>query len=320
MLRPGEHLNGSSFVRRIYSDIKDLVVHSVVNWFDDNIPLHAAALAFYTIFSLAPLLILTIAATGFLFSQQASLHQVTFYLRDTLGSDIADNIIELLNNTQLHRHGVIATVIGIGILLFGSTTVIHQLKNSLNKIFNIIPKPGNTIRTYIFSRTLSLVLIIFLTTLMIFTLLLQGAFDLLQPLLTSLIPFGASFWSILNRIGTWVITFILFAMIFKLLPDAKIRWWIVLIGALITTCFFEIGKVLVGIYFSIGRLETMYGAAGSFVIFLVWVYYNALAVYLGAEFTHALIHKYSPSIETSKHTMLSRYPDSDNDVDPDALA
>lgn len=313
-------MSGIPVVKRIYNDLKEVVTFSVVNWFDDNIPLHAAALAFYTIFSLAPLLIITIAASGFLFTQEASLHQVTLYLRDTLGSDIADNLIDVLKNTEIHRHGIIASIIGTGILLFGSTTVIHQLKNSLNRIFNIIPKPGNSIKSYIFSRTLSLVLIIFLTALMIVTILLQGAFDLIQPVLTTLLPFGNSFWGFFNEMGTWIITFILFAMIFKLLPDARIKWWIVLIGALITTCFFETGKFLVGIYFSVGRLETMYGAAGSFVIFLVWVYYNALAVYLGAEFTHSLIHRYSPEIETSKHTMLLRHPDSDTDIDPDAMA
>jgi len=140
----------------IYREAKETIIETVNNWFEDNIPLHGAALAFSTIFSLAPLLIIVVAISGFIFSREASASQLSFYLKDTLGQDITTSLMQLLKNVHQRSGGILPTLIGIGILLFGATTVITQLKNSLNKVWNVAPKPGETIKAYIFDRFLAL--------------------------------------------------------------------------------------------------------------------------------------------------------------------
>ncbi|HKJ44981.1 MAG TPA: YihY/virulence factor BrkB family protein [Balneolales bacterium] len=304
----------------IYREVKETVIETVNNWIEDNIPLHGAALAFSTIFSLAPLLILIVAISGFIFSREASASQLSFYLRDTLGPDITKSLMQLLKNVHQRSGGIIPTLIGIGILLFGATTVITQLKNSLNKVWNVAPKPGQTVKAYVFNRLLALLTILILALLLTLSLLVEAVLSFLQPTLNTILPLGVHFWNTLNEIISKAITFLLFVSIFKLLPDVKIRWRVVFIGALVTTLLFELGTYIIGIYLSMGHLTTTYGAAGSFVVFLVWVYYNSLIVYLGAEFTHVYMQRYEPSFEIHEHVRLTNHPDEEADIDQDALS
>jgi len=304
----------------IYREVKETAIATVYNWFEDNIPLHGAALAFSTIFSLAPLLIIIVAITGFIFSREASANQIALYLNRTLGPDITKSLMQILKNAHTKSGGLIPTLIGIGIIIFGSTTVITQLKNSLNKIWNITPKPGQTIKAYIFDRLLALITILVLAFLVTLSLILEGVLSFLQPVLQSVLPLGVHFWDLLNEVIMKALTFLLFAAVFKLLPDVKIRWRVVFIGAFVTTLLFELGTYLIGIYLSMGHLTTTYGAAGTFVVFLVWVYYNSLTVYLGAEFTHVFMQRYEPAIEIHEHVQLTHHPDEDLDVDEDALS
>ena len=305
---------------RPYKELKELVIEIANNYFYDDIPLHSAALAFYTIFSLAPLLIVIVATSGFIFSEDLSQHQLRSYLMTIVGPDTTKTLMTVLTNAMQHKSGLLATIISTVVLIFGATTVFTQLKNTLNRIWNVVPKPGNTIRSLVVNRLLALSTVLLLSLLMILSLILEGILSFIKPVVNTAIPLGIHFWNDLNTAFTVIITMILFGAILKLLPDVKIPWWIALVGAIITTALFLIGKYLIGIYLSFGHLDTTYGAAGSLIVFLVWVYYNALTVYLGAEITHSLMHRYEEKIQTSSHVMLRDHPDEVPNVDQDALS
>lgn len=307
-------------MRRLLHELKEIIWETTQNWLDDRIPLHGAALAFYTIFSLAPLLIIVVAVSGFVFSREASANQLAFYLRDIVGQDVTKNIMQIMQNAHRQHNSLVTTIIGIGILLFASTTVITQLKSSLNKIWNVTPRPGQSVKAYIIDRILALLTILILSIALITSLIIEAMLGILKPTMDIIIPLGVQFWNSANDLISKVITLLLFAFIFKLLPDIKIRWRITFLGALVTTLLFELGRYLIGLYLSMGNLNTTYGAAGSFVVFLVWVYYNALIVYTGAEFTHSFMHRYEPSLVPSRHVRLTHYPDEDTDIDTDALS
>ncbi len=304
---------------RPYTEFKEFVIETANNYFNDDIPLHSAALAFYTIFSLAPLLVIIVAISGFIFSEDLTQHQLQAYLQTMVGADTTTTLMNVLTNATHHKTGV-ATVISALVLFFGATTVFTQLKNTLNRIWNVVPRPGQTIRSIVLNRLLALVTVLLLSLLMILSLILEGVMSFVKPVVSTAIPLGIHFWDDMNTAFTVLITAFLFGAILKLLPDVKVPWWIAMVGAIITTILFLIGKYLIGIYLSMGQLDTTYGAAGSLIVFLVWVYYNALIVYLGAEITHSIMHRKEEKILTSSHVMLRRYPDEEPDVDPDALS
>jgi len=305
---------------RPYKELKEFIIETANNYFNDDIPLHSAALAFYTIFSLAPLLVVIVAISGFIFSEDLTQHQLQAYLQTMVGADTTTTLMNILTNATRHRTGIVATIISALVLIFGATTVFTQLKNTLNRVWNVVPKPGKTIRSIVLNRLLALVTVLMLSLLMILSLILEGVMSLVKPVVSTAIPLGIHFWDDMNTAFTILITAVLFGAILKLLPDVKIPWWIAMVGAIITTILFLIGKYLIGIYLSIGHLDSTYGAAGSLIVFLVWVYYNALTVYLGAEITHTIMHRREEKILTSSHVMLRRHPDEVPDIDPDALS
>ena len=305
---------------RPYKELKDFTIETANNYFYDDIPLHSAALAFYTIFSLAPLLIVIVAISGFLFSEDISQQQLHSYLHTMVGPEATSTLMNILSTATLHKTGIIATVISAVVLVFGATTVFTQLKNTLNRIWNVVPKPGQTIRSIVVNRLLALLTVLLLALLMILSLLLEAIMSFIKPVVNTALPLGIHFWDDMNTAFTILITMILFGAILKLLPDVKIPWWIATVGAIITTALFLIGKYLIGIYLSIGHLDSTYGAAGSLIVFLVWVYYNAMIVYLGAEITHSLMRRYEEKIQPSSHVMLQGYPDEGANVDPDAMS
>ncbi|HKI47039.1 MAG TPA: YihY/virulence factor BrkB family protein [Balneolales bacterium] len=305
---------------RPYTELKDFTIETANNYFYDDIPLHSAALAFYTIFSLAPLLIVIVAISGFLFSEDISQQQLHSYLHTMVGPEATSTLMNILSTATLHKTGIIATVISAVVLIFGATTVFTQLKNTLNRIWNVVPKPGQTIRSIVVNRLLALLTVLLLALLMILSLILEAIMSFIKPVVNTALPLGIHFWDDMNTAFTILITMILFGAILKLLPDVKIPWWIATVGAIITTALFLIGKFLIGIYLSMGHLDSTYGAAGSLIVFLVWVYYNAMIVYLGAEITHSLMRRYEEKIQPSSHVMLQRYPDEEPNVDPDAMS
>ncbi len=285
-------------------EVGTVIGQTLSNWLSDRVPLHAAALAFYTIFSLAPFLLIIIALTGFFFGEQAAEGQLAEYMEQMMGEELSKEIEAFVASAYRPGSGIIASAIAVGVILFASTTVITQMKDSLNQIWNVETKSGQGIKRFLIDRTLALALILIFTAFMIASIILEGVLGFLEPVLDPVIPYGVQFWSLINDIIMVIVTTSLFAIIFKMLPDIKIRWTDVWVGAIATTLMFLFGRYMITLYITGGMMATTYGAAGTFVIFLIWVYYNAMVVFLGAEFTKIYTNRYGSKIKPAEHAVF----------------
>lgn len=286
--------------------IKDLIVATFVNWVDDDIPLHGAALAFYTIFSLAPLLIIIIAVTGFIFGEQAATGQVSAFLDELVGAGVASFVENIISGANQTFNNIIATIIGVSTILFTSTTVITQLKSSLNTIWNVETKTGNTLRQFMISRFTAFVLVIIFALTLASSLIFDAVLGIIGSEMSSFLPETIALIKWINYIVFIVATTVLFTIIFKMLPDIKIAWFDAMIGALVTTLLFMAGRYFITIYLGLGNIGSTYGAAGTFVVFLIWIYYNSMTVFLGAEFTHQFTIRYGSGVTLPKHARFKR--------------
>jgi membrane protein len=243
-----------------------------------------AALAYYSIFSLGPLIVIAIAIAGLLFGGDAVRDQVSSGLKDLLGDTGAQAIDAMLAGASRPREGIVAAVIGIGTLVFAAVGVVVQLKDALNTVWEVETPPGKGIWGFIRTYVLSLAGVLSLGFLLLISMLVTTALAAGGKYLAPYLP-EAALQAVSVAVSFGVIS-LLFAMMFKWLPDAEITWGDVWIGAVATAALFEIGKFLIGLYIGKQGLESTYGAASSIVIVLIWVYYSAQIVLLGAEFTN----------------------------------
>lgn len=286
--------------------IKDLIFATFANWIDDDIPLHGAALAFYTIFSMGPLLIILIAVTGFIFGEQAATGQVAAFLDELVGVGVATFVETIIRGANQTFSNVIATILGIGTILFTSTTVITQLKSSLNTIWNVETREGNTLRQFFISRFMSFILVLVFALTLVSSLLFDAILRIIDSEVSTFLPEEIALIQWINYIVFVVATVVLFTVIFKMLPDIKIAWMDALIGAIVTTLLFMAGRYIITIYMGLGSIGSTYGAAGTFVVILIWIYYNSLTVFLGAEFTHQYTIRYGSGVTLPKHARFKR--------------
>jgi membrane protein len=278
-------------------------------WQDDQAARLAAALSYYTVFSLAPLLVIVIAVAGLVIGQQEAQGQVIGQIAGYAGEESAGFIQSLLQQMSTPRNSIVATVIGVVTLLLGATGVFGELQASLNQIWDVPPKQLSAqqgIRALIFTRVLS------------FGMVLAIGFLLLVSLIISTIVNTASGWlfgsiqtafisQALNTVLGFAVITLMFALIFKFLPDTKIHWRDVWPGALATALLFSIGRLLISFYLSHSSTASVYGAAGSLVVLLLWVYYSAQILFLGAEFTqvYSRRHDLASLDQTRKQTLLT---------------
>ena len=274
-------------------------------WRQDQASLMAAALAYYTVFSLAPLLIIVIAIAGAVFGEQAAKGELVAQIQGVIGRDGAQLIQTAIENaSQLDpSQGPIPTVINIGVLFFGASVIFVQLQKSLNKIWEVQPKPGNNIEHFLRKRLLSFSMVLVIAFLLLVSLVISTMLVILGNYLRNLIPGFTYLWQFLNFLISFGIVTLLFAMIFKILPDATIAWKDVWMGAAITAILFDIGKSLLGFYLGHTSFASAYGAAGSLVIILTWVFYSAQILFLGAEFTQVYVRTLGKEIVPDKHAM-----------------
>jgi membrane protein len=270
----------------------------------------AAALAYYTVFSLAPLLIIVIAIAGTVFGEQAAKGELVAQIQGLIGKDGAELIQTAIENaSQLDpSQGPIPTLINISLLLSGATVIFGQLQTSLNKIWNVEPKPGNGIIDFLRQRLLSFSMVLIIAFLLLVSLVISTLLVIFGNYLRDLIPGFTYLWQALNFLISFGIITLLFAMIFKILPDAKIAWKDVWMGAAITALLFEIGKFLLGFYLGHTSFASAYGAAGSLVIILTWVFYSAQILFLGAEFTQVYVRSYGQEIVPAEYAMRIPQP------------
>jgi membrane protein len=263
--------------------IVTLFKETFTEFMDDKAPRLGAALAYYTIFSIAPLLLIAIAVAGVVYGKQAAQHDVLAQLKGLFGDAAAKSIQELLVSASKPRSGKIATIVGIITLLFGAAGVFGQLKDALNTIWNVEPKKRSGFIGMVRDRFLSFAMVFGIAFLLLVSLVLDAALSAVARHVG--LPGGETPWQFLQLGVSFGVVTALFALIFRFLPDTKVEWRDVWYGASFTSFLFVIGKFLLGIYFGRAAVGSAYGAAGSLVLLLVWIYYSAQILFFGAEFT-----------------------------------
>jgi membrane protein len=263
-----------------------LLRETVFKWYADRGPRLGAALAFYTLFSLAPLLIIVMAIAALAFGQEVAHAQIVQQIEGLIGMEGAKAIRSMIENASTPRAGVTATLIGLATLLFGATIVFSELQDALNTIWKIPSRPARGVMIgLIRDRFLSFVMVLAIGFLLLLAMLANTALATIAQIFREALPSQTYFLRLANSFSFLVIITLLFAMIYKFLPDTDIAWGDVLIGAVVTALLFAMGKFLIGLYLVYSSITSAYGAAGSLVVVLVWVYYSAQIFYFGAEFT-----------------------------------
>jgi membrane protein len=274
-----------------------LLKKTASEWMEDDAPSLGAALAYYTVFSLAPLLIIAIAIAGLVFGQEAAQGQIFEQLKSLLGEATGKAMQDLVQSANAKpATGVAAALIGVVTLLFGASGVFGQLQTSLNAIWNVQPKPGRGILGIVQDRILSFGFILVVGFLLLVSLLLTAAIALVAQWLGGVFPGTETLAHILNFVLSLALITLLFAMIFKFLPDAKIAWHDVWIGAFITALLFTIGKFALGLYLGKSSVASSYGVAGSLIVLLLWVYYSSQILFFGAEFTQVYANRFGSRV------------------------
>jgi membrane protein len=254
-------------------------------WFSHRASSKGAALAFYTAFSIAPVLVLVIAVAGFFYGAEAAQGQLLSELRHLMGPQGAEAIQLVLAGARNKESGLWATLIATGLLLVGATTVFAELKDSLDEIWSVPPPTGATWWVVLRTRLLSFSLILVLGFLLMVSLVVSAALNVLEGYVSGLWKEAAVLLSWLASLISFGVIGVLFGVIYKLLPRIKLSWRDVTIGALGTAAMFTLGKFLIGLYIGNSGVANSFGAAGSMIALLLWVYYSAQIFFLGAEFT-----------------------------------
>jgi membrane protein len=274
----------------------------------DKAPRLGAALSYYTIFSLAPVLILVIAIAGLAFGKDAAQGRIVGELDGILGSEGAKAVETMLAKASNTGSGVFSTVLGVVMLLVGATGVLIELQDAINTVWKVAPKPGGGIRALIRDRLLSFGLILSFGFILLVSLVLSALLAGLGGMMSKVVPGWVIFGYLLNYAVALAVMTALIAMIYKILPDVKIAWRDVWLGAFVTSVLFQIGKFAIGLYVGKASVGSPFGAAGSLAVLLVWVYYSSQIVLLGAEFTRVSALKRGARIEPSAHAVLFERP------------
>lgn len=252
----------------------------------DNISLHCAALAYYTLFSLAPLLVIAIAIAGFFLGPQASRGEIFSSIRQLLGDNGAHAVEGMVHHAAASRHtGIVATWVGIGALVFGASQAFSQLEQSLNLMWKVESAPGRGLWNFLRQRLLSFSMILVIGFILLVSMVAGAVLAAMGSFFVKYLPGGEFFWHAANFVISFGVITLLFAAIFKILPDVRLAWSDVWPGAALTAFLFDIGKLLIGLYLGKSSISSTYGAAGSLMVVLLWVFYSSAILYFGAEFT-----------------------------------
>jgi membrane protein len=274
------------------------------DFMDDKVLKLSAALSYYTVFSIAPMLIVIFTLFQVFLGRDAIEGTVYGQIKDLVGNDAAIQIQEMIKNAALSGDSTWATVVGVVTLLFGATAVFGEIQDSINFIWQLKAKPKNGLVKMLINRLLSFSMVISLGFILLVSLMLNGLIELFSNQLAALLPeVTVVLVYIINLVLTFGIITLLFAIIFKVLPDAKVEWKHVIVGAITTAILFMIGKFAIGFYLGASKVSSTYGAAGSIVIILLWVYYSAIILYFGAEFTQVYVEYHGARITPNAYAV-----------------
>jgi membrane protein len=276
--------------------IINLVKTTFAAWSDDNIPRLGASLAYYTALSLAPLIIVVLAVAGLAFGRQAVQGELVWQIQDTVGTQGAKVIQDLIKASHEPSSGIIATIVGLLTLFFGASSVVVELTDALNTIWHVPRDRSQTglasIFRFIKQRFVSFAMVLGVGFLLLVSLVMSSFLSALGKFFDQYLPAPEYVLHIVNLSISFVVITFLFALIYKALPDVRLKWSDVAVGAAVTSLLFTLGKFLLGLYLGKSTMASTYGAAGSFIIVLVWVYYSAQIFFLGAEFTRVYSYQF----------------------------
>jgi membrane protein len=262
----------------------------------------AAALSYYTLFSLAPLLLIAIGVAGFVFGREAAQNQIVETLQGMIGQDSAQTVQEMIQaSNEKPQTGMWSTIIGFVALLFGAGGVVGQLQTSLNKIWEVTPKPGQGIWGFLRQRFFSFAMVLAIGFLLLVSLVVTAVLSSFTGVLSSLLGDATFIAHAVDLLVSFGFVTLLFALIYKYVPDVEIEWRDVWVGAALTAILFTIGKYLIGLYIGTSGVSSTFGAAGSLITILVWVYYSSLIFFLGAEFTRVYATQYGSGVAPAEN-------------------
>jgi len=284
--------------------ITALLKQTVYQWFDDQAPRMSAALAFYTVFSLAPILILAIAIAGFVFGQKSAQDQIVDQIQQIIGPQSAQAVQAMIESSMKPFSGLAAASIGILTLLTGATGALVELQEGLNRVWKV--HTIDTVVHLIKQRLTSLTLVAGIAFLLLVSLVISAVLSIAGTFMRHQVTMQDALWHGMDLLISCIVMTALFAMIFKILPEVFIPWNDVWIGGVVTAALFTLGKFLMALYIAKGSLTSTYGAAGSFVAILMWVYYSALVLYFGAEFTKAYADRYGSRRSATRKPTLKK--------------
>ncbi|HEU4538927.1 MAG TPA: YihY/virulence factor BrkB family protein [Polyangiaceae bacterium] len=280
-----------------------LVKDTASDWKEDKADRLAAALAFYTVLSLAPLVVIAVAVAGLAVGEDAARGQLAGQISSLVGPEAAAAIEGLLANASKPSAGVLSTVVGAVVLLVGASGVFGELQDSLNTIWEVTPKPGRGIWGFLRDRFFSFTMVLGVGFLLLVSLVVSAGLAAAGKALSGALPGGEALWHVVNLVVSFAAITTLFALIYKVVPDVTVRWGDVWVGAAVTALLFTLGKVGIGLYLGKSSVASAYGAAASVVVITVWVYYSAQILFLGAEFTQVYARTFGSRIEPSKNAV-----------------
>jgi membrane protein len=295
-------------VKMSAGDLWDVTKEAAAAWWNDNVSRLGASLSYYTLFSLAPMLVIAIAIAGFVFGAEAARGEIVDQIQGLVGRDGARAVQAMLQGAAKRSSGILATIVGLVTLVVGATGVFLELQAALNGIWRVKPKPSTGIMGVLRQRLISFGLVVGVGFLLLVSLLVSAALAALGKFLGSYMPGYAVLGQALNVLLSLAVITLLFAMVYKVLPDVELAWRDVWVGGLVTAGLFSIGKLVIGLYLGTSSTASTYGAAASVIVLLLWVYYSSQIVLLGAEFTRAYVDRCGRTPQPMAHATSNDHP------------
>ena len=272
-------------VVRIGRTIWHLLKRTISEAGEDKIPRLAASLSYYTVLSLSPLVAVAIAIAGFAFGREAAEGQIAQQLQSVLGAQASEAIQTIVSHAHRTGTGVLSAVVGGVVLVIGASGVFGELQDSLNTIWEVAPQPNRGFKGMVKDRFFSFTMVLGVAFLLLVSLVISAALSAVGQWFSGAFAGSEAVWHVINIVVSLAVIAALFALLFKIVPDVTIAWKDVWIGAAVTAVLFVLGKFLIGLYVGKAAVASPFGAAGSLMVIVVWVYYSAHILFLGAEFT-----------------------------------
>lgn len=290
--------------RRLHMrDWVSLVKQTVHDWCAHNASRLAASLACYTLLSIAPLVVLSVAVAGLVFGDKAARGEIAGQIGSVVGPSAAQAIQSLVLNAREPRSGLVSTIVGLVVLLFGASGAFTELQSALDTIWGVAPRPGRGLRGLVRDCFFSFAMVLTVAFLLLVSLVVSAGLAATGKFFEEYLPGGDALWQVVSVAASVILAAIVFALIYKVVPDAKVSWRDVIPGAFVTSLLFSAGKFALSIYIGRSSVTSSYGAAGSLVALVIWVFYSSQIVFLGAEFTQVYARRRGGRIRPSPNAV-----------------